>query len=89
LNSLLIKRFWPVIQRSLEDSDYVYFPESKPETEWENSHVLMRSLTFMLSDGMGKRGDPSVFHCYTIFQHLLKVLSIVKITLDKYPVSLR
>lgn len=51
LNSLLTKRFWPVIQSSLEASGYVYFPESKPGTEWENSHVLTRSLTFVLSDG--------------------------------------
>ena len=51
LNSLLIKRFWPVIHSSLQASGYAYFPESKPATEWEHSHVLTRSLTFMLSDG--------------------------------------
>ena len=73
LNGLLKKRFWPVIHSSLEASNYVCLPESNPETEWEENQKLTRSLTFMLSDGMGKRGDPSVFHCYTIFQHLLKV----------------
>ncbi|MBI5096731.1 MAG: hypothetical protein HZB32_03655 [Nitrospirae bacterium] len=51
LNGLLLKRFWPVIYSSLEASDYVYFPESNPETEWEEGHTLTRSLTFMLSDG--------------------------------------
>ena len=51
LNGLLKKRFWPVIHSSLEASDYVYAPESKPETEWEESQYLTRSLTFMLFDG--------------------------------------
>lgn len=51
LNVLLLRRFWPVIHSSLEASDYVYFPKSKPETEWEESQKLTRSLTFILSDG--------------------------------------
>ena len=50
LNGLLKKRFWPVIHSSLEASDYVYAPESKPKTEWEESQYLTRSLIFILSE---------------------------------------
>jgi hypothetical protein len=51
LDDLLLKRFWPVIKENLEDSMYNYSPLDNPETECEISHVLSRSLNFLLLDG--------------------------------------
>jgi hypothetical protein len=51
LDDLLLKRFWPVIKEILDDSMYNYSPQDNPETEFELSHVLSRSLTYLLLDG--------------------------------------
>ncbi len=51
LDDLLLKRFWPVIKENLDDSMYNYSPQDNPKTEFRLSHVLSRSLTFMLFDG--------------------------------------
>ncbi|MHB8279168.1 MAG: hypothetical protein ACYDIA_16165 [Candidatus Humimicrobiaceae bacterium] len=51
LDNILINRFWPVIEESLENTDYDYSPQDTPETDFELSHELTRSLTFMLFDG--------------------------------------
>jgi len=50
LDDMLIKKYWPVIERSLKDTGYIYSPNGKPKTEFEFSHELTRSLTFMLFD---------------------------------------
>jgi len=50
LDDLLLNRFWPVIRESLHDSMYNYSPQDKPKTEFRLSHVLSRSLSFMLLD---------------------------------------
>lgn len=51
LDDLLLKRFWPVIRENLDDSMYNYSPQDNPETEFRLSHILSRSLVFMLFDG--------------------------------------
>ena len=51
LDDLLLKRFWPVIRENLDDSMYTYSPQDNPETEFRLSHILSRSLVFMLFDG--------------------------------------
>jgi len=50
IDNILIKRFWPVIKESLENTEYDYSPDT-PETDFEFSHELTRSLTFMLFYG--------------------------------------
>ncbi len=55
LDELLLKRFWPVIRDSLENTGYAYSPEKDPETDFELSHPLERSLSFVLLE------DRSVF----------------------------
>lgn len=50
LDDLLVEEYWPVIQKSLMDSDYVYSPE-KPETDFEIGVQLTRAMKFMLFDG--------------------------------------
>lgn len=50
LDDLLLRRYWPVIKGSLDDSMYNYSPQDNLETEFELSHVLSRSLIFMLLD---------------------------------------
>lgn len=44
LDNILIKRFWPVIKESLENTKYDYSPQDTPETDFELSHELSRSL---------------------------------------------
>jgi hypothetical protein len=57
LDELLLKGFWPIIRECLKDTGYVYSPEKNPETAFELSHELERSLSFMLFDiGLFFRG---------------------------------
>lgn len=51
LDGLILNRFWPVIRNCLESSGYTYIPQENPETDFELSHILERSLSFMLFDG--------------------------------------
>ncbi len=48
LDGLLLEKFWPVILDCLVDTGYVYSPEENPETDFELSRLLERSLSFML-----------------------------------------
>ncbi len=50
LDDMLIKKYWPSIEESLKDTGHIYYPEGKSETDFELSHELTRSLTFMLLD---------------------------------------
>lgn len=49
LDNILLKNFWLVIFSCLEQSGYNYSPE--PQIDSELSHILERSLSFMLFDG--------------------------------------
>lgn len=49
LDNILLKNFWPVIFSCLEHSGYNY--SSEPQIDSELSHILERSLSFMLFDG--------------------------------------
>ncbi len=55
LDELLLKGFWPAIRECLEDTGFAYSPEENPKTDFELSHRLERSLTFMLF------GDSALF----------------------------
>ncbi len=48
LDELLLKGLWPAIRDCLENTGYVYSPEENPETDFELSRSLERSLSFML-----------------------------------------
>jgi len=50
LDDMLLKKYWPAIEVSLKDTGYIYYPDDKPETEFEFSYELTRSLIFMLFD---------------------------------------
>lgn len=52
LDDLLLREYWPVIQKKLISSGYVFGPD-KPETEFELGPELTRSVAFMLFDGKG------------------------------------
>ena len=52
IDNLLIKKFWPKIECSLKSTGYGYSPKNSPETDFEFSFELTRSLTFMLFDGI-------------------------------------
>lgn len=62
LDELLLKGFWPVVRECLEDTGFAYSPEKNPETDFEPSHRLERSLTFMLfgDNGLFFRGKIAV-----------------------------
>jgi hypothetical protein len=47
LDELLVKDFWPIIQKKLIDSGYAYGPD-EPETEFELAPELTRSMSFVL-----------------------------------------
>ncbi len=49
LDNILLKKFWPVIFSCLEQSGYNY--SSEPQIDSELSHILERSVSFMLFDG--------------------------------------
>jgi len=51
LDDLLLKRFWPVIKKNIENSMYNYHPHKGPVIESETHRFLSRSLMFMLLDG--------------------------------------
>lgn len=50
LDEILINRFWPTIQLKLKNTHYNYEPKENPETDFELSYELTRSLIFMLFD---------------------------------------
>ena len=52
IDNLLIKKFWPKIKCGLKTTGYGYSPKNSPETNFEFSFELTRSLTFMLFDGI-------------------------------------
>ena len=52
IDNLLIKKFWPKIKCGLKATGYGYSPKNSPETDFEFSFELTRSLTFMLFDGI-------------------------------------
>ena len=52
IDNLLIKKFWPKIKCSLKATGYGYSPKNSPETDFEFSFELTRSLTFMMLDGI-------------------------------------
>ena len=52
IDNLLIKKFWPKIMCGLKTTGYGYSPKNSPETDFEFSFELTRSLTFMLFDGI-------------------------------------
>jgi len=49
LDSLLLKKFWPIIFSCLEQSGYDYSPE--PDIETELSYEFKRSLSFTFLEG--------------------------------------
>ncbi len=53
LDGLLLEKFWPVILDCLVNTGYVYSPEENPETRFELSSSLERSLSFMLFENSG------------------------------------
>ena len=50
IDNLLIQKFWPKIKCGLKATGYGYSPKNSPETDFEFSFELTRSLTFMLFD---------------------------------------
>ena len=52
LDNLLINKYWPIIHQHLEETQYNYGPNGKPETEFKLRPVHARSFIFMLFDGM-------------------------------------
>lgn len=50
LDNILIKKYWPVIKKSLKNTLYNYFPHRTPKTDFKLSYELTRALTFMLLD---------------------------------------
>jgi len=52
IDNLLIKKFWPKIKCCLKATGYGYSPKNSPETDFELSFELTRSLTFMLFEGI-------------------------------------
>jgi hypothetical protein len=52
IDNLLIKKFWPKIKCGLKATGYGYSPKNSPETDFEFSFELTRSLTFMLFNGI-------------------------------------
>ena len=51
LDEILISIYWPKIRRKLEETNYNYIPQEKPETDFELFYTHTKSLTFMLFDG--------------------------------------
>ncbi|MFQ6092118.1 MAG: hypothetical protein ACE5OR_05465 [bacterium] len=51
LDDLLLNRFWPVTQRTLQATNYEYAPQKNPETTFTLAPTLQRSLSFILFDG--------------------------------------
>jgi len=51
LDDLLLSTYWPKIRLKLEETNYNYSPQKKPETEFILFPTHTRSLTFMLFDG--------------------------------------
>jgi hypothetical protein len=49
LDALLTEEYWPVIQKPLMNSGYVYSP-AEPKTEFKRGHELTRAMTFMPFD---------------------------------------
>ena len=52
IDNLLIKKFWPKIECGLKATGYNYSPNNSPETDFELSFELTRSITFILLDGI-------------------------------------